>query len=519
MNLHETTPVTDKRVLIPALVVAGICAIALIVEPGAATQAAMDAMNALTSNFGWLYMSVGVASLGFAMWLAFGPYGHVLLGPRGEKPEYSTYHWVAMMFTAGIGAGLMIWAFAEPIYYLDAPPFGIEPYSAKAMEWAHMYPMFHWGITPWSIYAVTAVPIAYLLYVRKENFLRVSSACDGVLPKKHREPFKLVIDVFIVLGIIGGTSTSLGLGAPLVSVLVANILGVENSVWIKSFVLLTWALLFAASVYRGLKKGIQILADINMALAVLMVIFIIVIGPGLLILNLTVNSFGLMLNNFLTMSLWTDPVVKSGFPEAWTIFYWAWWISFAAFVGLFVGRISRGRTIKQIILGVIFWGSLGTWVFLAVGGGYSIHLQAEQIMPLSDILREQGLSEMVAQIIGAMPYSKVVLVLFAILCVIFFATSIDSAAYVIASVCSKDLRNDQEPPVWSRLTWAILLGAMTIGLVITEQVEVTKSVTILSSFALIPIMIMMCVSLTRWLKKDFDHHTRERIMVIPEKDL
>lgn len=518
MNQVETTPVTDKRVFIPALIVAGLCALALIIEPKATTQMAMDAMNALTSNFGWLYMSIGMASLGFALWLSFGPYGHVLLGPLGEEPEYSTYHWVAMMFTAGIGAGLMIWAFAEPIYYLESPPFGIEPFSAEALEWAHMYPMFHWGITPWSIYAVTAVPIAYLLYVRKANFLRVSSACDGVLPAKHREPIKLVIDVFIVLGIIGGTSTSLGLGAPLVSVLVAKILGVENSVWIKSFVLITWGILFAASVYRGLKRGIQILADINMLLAGLMIIFIMLIGPALLILNLTVNSFGLMLNNFLSMSLWTDPIVKSGFPEAWTIFYWAWWISFAAFVGLFVGRISRGRTIKQIVLGVIFWGSLGTWAFLAVAGGYSIHLEAEQLLPLSDILREQGLSEMVAQEVEGMPFSNVVLVLFAILCVIFYATSIDSAAYVISSVCSKDLRSDQEPPVWSRLVWAILLGAMTTGLVVTEQVDVTKSVTILSSFALIPIMIMMCVSLILWLKKDFDHHTKNRIMIILGRD-
>ncbi len=185
-------------------------------------------MNFVTGTLGWLYLAIGVCSLFFASWLAFGPYGNVTLGTPGEVPEYSDLHWIAMMFTAGIGGSLIAWGIAEPIFYVQTPPFGVEPHSAAAMEWAHMYPLFHWGITPWAFYAIPAVPVAYMLFVNRAPMMKISGACEAALPVRGRKPLGKLIDVVIALGVIGGTATSLGLGVPLVSAMVSELFSIPD---------------------------------------------------------------------------------------------------------------------------------------------------------------------------------------------------------------------------------------------------------------------------------------------------
>ena len=501
-NTNQSQPGVDQKIFIPGVGVILAMALALIIFPEAAGRAAQYARGFIITNLTWLYLSLGVAALSFAMWLAFGRYGQVKLGDAGEAPEYSSVHWVAMMFTAGIGAGVVVWGFAEPIFYLQTPPMGIEPQSAEAMAWAHMYPLFHWGFIAWSFYVVPAVPIAYLLYVKKTPSLKISSVCEEVLPKTFRGGFKTLIDVIVIFGIIGGTATSLGIGVPMVSAFVSELIGVEDTLLIKLGLLVVWTGLFGASVYQGLKKGIKVLADINMALAGAALIFILLIGPTLFILNLSVNSVGLMMQNMMSMSLWTDPIENSGFPGDWTVFYWAWWLAFAAFVGMFIGRISRGRTIRQLVVGVIGWGSLGTMTFLAIVGGYSMHLVANDLLPLSDILTNDGMSIMVTKAIVSLPLGKLVLTVFIILSVIFYATSIDSAAYILASICSKNLRGDQEPLRSNRLIWAGALALLSAGLIISGGLETVQAATIVSSLPLIPVIILMCWALLKWLKED-----------------
>ena len=349
----NSQPEVDWAIFIPAVIIVLTCAIPLMIFPDSAAQILVDSRRAIMSNFLWLYLSVGIAAVLFCLWLAFGPYAHVKLGAADEPPEYSDTHWVAMMFTAAIGAGVIAWGFAEPIYYLQTPPMGIEVGSSKSFEWAHMYPLFHWGIMGWAIYAVPAVPIAYMLYVKRYRTLRISSACDAVLPARGRSQIKTLIDIFIVLGIVGGVATSLGLGVPLLSAMLATLFDIPDSMLIKMVVLAFWTALFGASVYRGLKSGIKVLADINIALAVAAIIFVLIAGPGIFIMDLTVNSIGLMFSNFVSLATWTDPIENGSFPEDWTGFYWAWWLAYTGMIGLFFARISRGRTIRQMVLGVI----------------------------------------------------------------------------------------------------------------------------------------------------------------------
>ena len=514
----ELQPSVDNSIFVPALITITLISLFLIFMPTIAGPAFQSAKVFVTDTFSWLFLLITAGSLIFAAWLAFGPYGNVKLGERDEEPEYSTVHWIAMMFTCGVGAGLIVWGFAEPIFYLTTPPLGILPGSNEAVEFAHMYPLFHWGISSWSIYAVPAVPIAYLLYVRKRPVLRVSSACEDVLPKQGREIIKTIIDIFIIFGIIGGSATALGLGIPMVSALVAEFLGVADSAMIKFGMLALWAALFSFSVYRGLKRGIKILADVNLVLALIAISFIFIVGPTLFILKMSVNSIGVMADNFFSISLWTDPIGNSHFPEDWTVFYWTWYLAFTAFVGLFIARISRGRTIRQLIVGVLTWGTLGTSLFLMVMGGYALHLEQSGAMAVSEILQKDGMFVLTAKILAGLPLGKVVLALFIVLSTIFYATNVDSAAYVMSSISSKNLQSHQEPPRGNRLAWALLLALITAGLVMVGEIKTIQAATIVSALPLVPIVILMSISLVHWLKEDFGHVQKAKILTLDPKD-
>ncbi|MFT5211849.1 MAG: BCCT family betaine/carnitine transporter [Flavobacterium sp.] len=504
---HQSTvhpePQVDWQVFTTSLLLIVVISVGLIVSPEKGAEMAANAMGFVTSHFGWLYLILGVGALGFSLWLAFGPYGSVVLGVPGEAPEYSELHWVAMMFTAGIGGSLIAWGVAEPIFYVQTPPFGIEANSAMALEWAHMYPLFHWGLTPWAFYAIPAVPIAYMLFVHNAVTMKISDACDAAMPLAARGTTSKIIDVVIVLGIVGGTATSLGLGVPLVSALISELLGIPDVFITKVVVLAFWLALFGASAYRGLKKGIKVLADINMVLVFITLSFIMVAGPTIFILSLSVNSVGLLADNFVRMSTWMDPIAKGGFPEAWTVFYWAWWIAFAPFVALFVGRISRGRTIRRLVLGVMGWGSLGTTVFLLIMGGYAIFLESSGQVPLSALLAEEGMSVVTAKAIAHLPFGKVALSVFTVLSIIFYATSFDSSSYTVASICSRGLHNDQEPPKFSRLIWALALALLAMGLMVSGDYQTVQAATIVLSVPLIPVILMMCYTLMTWLRRDF----------------
>lgn len=518
-EISELEPEVDWAIFIPAVIVVLVCAIPLMIFPDSAAKILEQARGVIMTNFLWLYLVVGIGALLFCIWLAFGRYGHVKLGAPGEPPEYSDTHWVAMMFTAAIGASVIAWGFAEPIYYLQTPPMGIEVGSSKSFEWAHMYPLLHWGLVPWAIYAVPAVPIAYMLYVKRSPTLRISSACDGALPVRGREKIKTVIDIFIVLGIVGGVATSLGLGVPLLSAMLSTLFEVPDSMAIKMGVLVLWTMLFGASVYRGLESGIKVLADINIVLAIIAILFVLIAGPGVFIMDLTVNSIGLMFNNFVSTATWTDPIENSSFPEDWTGFYWAWWLAYTGMVGLFFGRISRGRTIRQLVLGVIGWGCLGTWLFMAVMGGYSIYLETSGTLAVQEILANQGMSFVNALVIESMPFGKFTLSIFTLLSIIFYATTIDSSAYVLSSISAKNLPCDQEPKRWNRLAWAALLAIITAGILQSGALDTVLSITVLSSVPLIPIMVLLCVSLVRWLNQDFGEMVRQKELSLAVAEL
>ncbi len=498
-------PVLDVKVFVTSIAAVLISSFLLIKFPTSTANFARQAMQFITQKFGWLYLLTGVMPLLFAGWLAFGRYGHIKFGSADEKPEYSALSWVAMMFTASMGASLIAWGFAEPIFYIQTPPLGVDSYSAEAFELAHMYPIFHWSLAPWAIYCLPSIPIAYMLYVRHAKSLRISDSCDAALPTKFRDGAKTVIDILVVISIVGGVATSIGFGVPLVSSLSVELLGIPDDLTTKIVVILIWTAIFGTSAYLGLRKGIKVLADINLGLMFFLLAFILFLGPTIYILSLSVNSFGLFVDKFVRISFWTDPISRAGFPETWTIFYWAWWFAYAPMMGLFFARISRGRTIRQVVLGVIGLGSLGTFMFLSIAGAYVLYLQSNGVINAVEIINNQGMSTLVATVISQLPWPKFILTVVTVLSIIFYATTFDSAAYVLASICTKDLPGDQEPGRINRVAWAAGLGLVASGLMVAGGMETVKSMTVVTSLSALPVLFMMCYTLFRWLKIDFPH--------------
>ena len=501
-------PSLDTKIFLPTFVLVIVIGVLLMLMPAPAERLLGDALRGVTGHFGWLYLLAGVGCLGALAWLACSRYGRVVLGAPGESPEFSTPSWLAMMFTAGIGIGVTNWAFIEPIYYYHQPPLGIEAGTAQAAEWAHMYGQFHWSVIPWAMYVLAGLPIAYALHVRRQPFCRLSSASAGVLSGKSGARIGAVIDIIVILAVIGGVSTSLGLGLPLVSAFVARCFALEDTFALQLGVLALWTALFATSVYLGLERGIRMLADLNAALAVGFLLFVLVAGPTLFILNMSINSLGLLLDNLPRMSFWTDPVTQGGFPEDWTVFYWGWWLAYAPMVGLFVGRISKGRTIREMIIGPLLWGSLGCMAFFAIAGGYSLHLELNGTLDILALLREAGIPAAVVAVVSSLPGGALTLLIFTLLCIVFLATTMDSTAYVLASISTKNLGGDRQPARWNRFAWAFALAIISVGLITLDGLRAVQASTVVAALPLFPVLVILFLSLLRWLRKDFGETLR-----------
>jgi BCCT family betaine/carnitine transporter len=501
--MKERSAAIDHHIFWPALVCVLAIVVPIIAAPEASDRVLKDMLNFTTHQLGFLYLWFTVAVFVTLAWFAFGRYGGVKLGDAEDQPEFSGPSWVAMLFCAGVGTSLLYWATIEWVYYYQAPPFGIESESAKAAHWAAMYGLFHWGPSAWALYCIPALPIAYSFHVRKIPFLRMSEACRGLLGDRVDGLLGKLIDILFILGLVGGTGTSLGLGTPILSEAISSLLNIERSLGLDVVVVAIWTVLFSTSVYLGLEKGIKWLSDINVFLGLGLCACILVLGPTVFILDTFTNSIGLLASYFVQMSFYTDPVGKSGFPQSWTIFYWAWWIAYAPYMGLFIARISKGRTIRQVVVANLVWGSLGCWLFFALLGNTALNYELNGVVPVMQIMADVSPQAAIVAVIEALPFGTFMLVIFLLMGFIYSATTVDSSAYSIASVASKDLKaGEREPRRWNRVFWALTLGTMAVALMYLGGLEPLKTVSLVVAFPLMIIIAISVGSLLRWLKED-----------------
>ena len=516
------TGCVNKTIFIPSFLIIVAVAIILSVNPNLGQSAVKHINDFITFKFGWLFLLTPIVCLGFLIWLCLSPYGKVKFGT--EPPEFSYFSWISMLFCCGVGSSIIIWGVAEPIYYVKYPPLGLEPYSTAAYEIAHTLPMVHWGLPGWAIYSVASLSIAHFVFVKKEPYLKMSSACQGVLGSQSQKWPGTVLEILVVLGTVGGFGTSLGLGVPFISTFFSQMFGVPDTMELKCLVILLWTLLFSLSVFRGLSKGMRLLSSLNVWLVFGFLIFVFVAGPTIFTLDMTVNSLGNMFSNFFDFTLSSEPlkyaraedgtllldsaqniIREKGTPQDWTIFYWCWYVALAPISGIFFGRISRGRTIRETAIGICFWGSLGVMVTLSVLSSYSLFLQYTGQLDIATLLTQKSNGVVAATVIATLPGAKVLVPLCVAAAMVFLATTLDAASFTLASVCTRELRGDQQPARWHRLLWAITLGVFSVGLLITGgemSLKTVQTSAVAVGLPLLAALVLMAVSFVKDLIKN-----------------
>lgn len=491
----------EKSVFLPTIAIFLLAGIIMILGGEEIYLFLSALLGMITRKFGWAYIWIYVANFIFLGWLAFGKYGNIKFGKADEKPEFSNFNWICMVFTTGIDASIMIMSMIEPIQYLKTPPFGITPFSDQAYDYAHMYGQFHWGPSAWMMYIPATIAVAYTLYIKKADTTRISNACIGSSDDgKNKKWVKSLIDTFIVIAIMGGIGASIGLEIPVISKLVSVLTGLEYNNWMNMGMLLILLVIFGSTVYLGLDKGIQVLSSINVYVVLGILVFMLFSGPTQYILDSQTNSVGLLAKEFVRMSTYTDPNTMSGFPQNWTIFYWGWWLAYMPVMGLFVARISRGRTIRQVITGQVLWGSLGCMSFFMVMGGYSLFLQKSGAIDLAMILDTQGQEAMVSAVVGSLPLSTIMLAIYCAACFIFLATTISSSAFILSSMTSKKLTGYEQPNRWNRMIWSVVIIIFSAGIIMVGGFSTIQVVCVIAGFPLIGVCILLMRSIHKMVK-------------------
>jgi BCCT family betaine/carnitine transporter len=396
----------------------------------------------------------------------------------------------------------MYWSAIEWAYYYQSPPFGAVPQSAEAARWASSYGIFHWGFIAWAFYCLPTLAIAYPFYAERVPVLKYSVACHYWLKGREESPLARCMDFLFMIALIGGAASSLGFSTPLIAALLSRLTGVEVSFGLEMVVVGICVVAFAASVFLGLEKGIKRLSNINMAAALLLLAFILIAGPTLFIIKTSLNSIGVVAQNFLAMSSWTDPFTESGFVEDWTIFYWAWWIAYGPFVGLFVTRISRGRTIRQVVLGMLLYGTLGGALFYMVLGNFSLGLQLSGELDVLAVMAEADGNQAIVAGFDQLPLAELAIALFCFVSIVFSATTYDSASYTLAASASHHLHPSEDPPRWHRTFWAVALAILPVTLMYVGGIKVAQTAVLVVSLPILLTGVLSAWCLVKSLQQD-----------------
>ncbi|OON81828.1 BCCT family transporter [Streptomyces tsukubensis] len=462
------------------------------------------ALSGLMHNGGWAFMLAASGFVIFALWLAISKYGKITLGEEGEKPEFRTVSWVAMMFSAGMGIGLMFWGVSEPLAHFTTPPPGTDPADAgEGMATAMATTLFHWTLHPWAIYAVVGLAIAYSTFRRRRR-QTISAVFVPLIGEKHAHGTAgRVIDIIAIFATLFGSAASLGLGALQIGTGFEELDWTEKTSTILLVVIIAvLTVAFVASAVSGVEKGVQWLSNINMVLALLLAVFVFIAGPTILILDEVPPSLGAFADQLPQLAGRTEAASGKGVADwlgSWTVFYWAWWISWTPFVGMFIARISRGRTIRQFVGGVILVPSVVSLVWFAIFG--------TSAMSLKDGGALKGDSTPEAQLFGVLqeyPIATVTSLLVMILVGIFFVSGADAASIVMGTLSQKGAL---EPGRFVVVFWGVVTGAVAAVMLLIgdgggDALTGLQNLTILVAAPFTLVMIGMCVSLMRDLRKD-----------------
>jgi choline/glycine/proline betaine transport protein len=464
----------------------------------------------ITTNVGWLFILFVQGFLLFSLYLMVSRLGRVRLGGPGARPDYSYASWLSMLFAAGMGIGLVFWAVAEPVFHYGSPPFA-EPETRAAAAEAMRFTFLHWGFHAWGIYAVVALSLAYFAYNRGLP-LTIRSAFYPLIGDRIYGWMGNVIDILAVLATLFGIATSLGLGVSQVAAGLSYLFGIDAGVELQIFLIFAITLLATTSVVLGLDKGVKRLSEINMGLAGALMLFLLLLGPTLFIMKSFVQNIGDYVQNFFQMSGWTEAYrAEAGWQASWTVFYWAWWIAWSPFVGMFIARVSRGRTIREFLLGVLLVPTTLTFLWMSVFGGTALYGAMNGTFDIQAAVNEDVSTALFA-LLNEFPLSWLTSLIALMLIVVFFVTSSDSGSLVIDIITSG---GNTDPPVVQRVFWASTEGIVAAALLLGGGLGALQTAAITTGLPFVIVLALMCVGLLKALNHDYPSprlQTRKQVL-------
>ncbi len=451
-----------------------------------------DTQAWIIANVSWLYILAVALILLMVVLLAFSRYGDIKLGPDHSEPDYSALTWFAMLFSAGMGIGLMFFGVAEPVMHFLSPPVGEGGTSAAAYE-AMKITFFHWGLHAWAIYAIVAMILAYFAY-RHGLPLTLRSALYPLIGERIYGPIGHAVDIFAIIGTVLGVATSLGLGVTQINTGLNHLYGLPVSVPVQIGLIIATTLLATISVVTGLDKGVRRLSELNLTLAALLLLMVLIAGPTVFILQTFVQNTGSYLSDIVNKTFNLYAYEPNDWIGGWTLFYWGWWLAWSPFVGLFIARISRGRTIREFVTGVLLVPTAFTLLWMTVFGDTAIHMILwEHVSSLGEAI-EQDSSLALFAFLEHFPFSGFISLIAIIMVVVFFVTSADSGALVVDMLASG---GQQGTPVWQRIFWAASMGGVAIALLLADGLTALQTATIASA---LPFTIALLCSMWGLLK-------------------
>ncbi len=495
------------RVNKPVFITSGILIVGFIIFGSLFTETAAALFSFLqdfiAEKFRWLFIILFNVALVFCIYLAASRYGDIRLGKQTERPQYTLFSWIGMLFSAGIGIGLVYWGTAEPLYHFMAPPVG-EGQNVEAAKQAMNLSFLHWGLHAWAIYTVVALSLAYF-HFRRGLPLSIRSTLYPILGQKIYGKWGHTVDILAVFGTMFGVVTSLGLGVMQINSGLEGLFGIPNTLTIQFIIIAFVTSLACGSLMLGLDKGIKRLSDINMGLTGILLAFMVILGPTLFIFDSFIENVGNYLANIVTLSTWSEAYSGTDWQSAWTIFYWAWWVSWSPFVGVFIARISRGRTIREFVFGVLLIPMTILFFWFTTFGGVAI--QMELLAAISPDLVSPGLvaavqadtGSAIFKLVEYYPLTKPITLLIVVMIVLWFVTSSDSASFVIDMLTAG---GDTNPPKIQRLFWAIMQGVIAAILLAAGGLGALQAAAIVAGLPFALVIFVMMYALLRGMSRD-----------------
>jgi choline/carnitine/betaine transport len=468
--------------------------------PEGFANAAEGALSTITGLFGWFYLFSVFGFVIFLFGLALSKYGKVRLGPQDSRPNYTFFSWISMLLAAGFGVGLVFYGMAEPMFHFIEPPYGDRTAETEAAaRYAIQYSYFNWGIHQWAAFSIVGLIIAYFQF-RKGQAGLVSSVLSSITAKNPKvRPYASWLDVFAVVATVMGVATSLGLGVLQMNGGLNAVFGLpENGLW-QFIILFVMFCAYMASTWSGLDKGIKRLSNLNMVLCIGLMLYVLFTGPTVAILETITVGIGDYLQNFIGMSLRISPYSDNEWASSWTIFYWAWVIAWSPFVGTFIARVSRGRTIKEYVFGVLFVPPLLACLWIGVFGGAALQMELNGTDVGLAAATQNNITVALFEMFDLMPFSGVLSVVAMLLIFIFLVTSADSASYIVAQMTDNGSIN---PPLYKRVIWGVLIAAICLTLIASGGLTGLQSASVLSALPFTFILYMMVFVLVQELRAD-----------------